>query len=111
MNTMQDFITNGIRESCYRFQRRVAGSESEHACQKHFAEQLREWSDNVEIEDFKLHPTAFLGWIPICAVSMILSIFLIWKSTQSTAVLPIILAVCLTIFSALMLWFEFFRYR
>ena len=50
MNTMQDFITNGIRESCYRFQRRVAGSESEHACQKHFAVQLREWSDNVEIE-------------------------------------------------------------
>ena len=111
MNTMQDFITNGIRESCYRFQGRVAGSESEHACQKHFAMQLREWSDNVEIEDFKLHPTAFLGWIPICAVSMILSIFLIWKSTQSTAVLPIILAVCLTVFSALMLWFEFFRYR
>lgn len=72
------YIVKQIRHACCNYKERKAGSAGERACQTHFARELGQWSDMVGIEDFTLHPDAFLGWVrPACILGGI-SCLLIW---------------------------------
>ncbi len=59
------YMMNGIKYVCQTFGGRNPGSEGEHKAQEYMASELAKYSDEVKIEDFKLHPDSFFGWIPI----------------------------------------------
>jgi acetylornithine deacetylase/succinyl-diaminopimelate desuccinylase-like protein len=47
---------------------RLPGSEEEAKGAQIIAEEFRKVAGNVQVEDFKVHPLAFIGWIPIAGV-------------------------------------------
>ncbi len=108
---MSNYIRKGIKRTCLKFKGRSVGSESETNCQKYFSSILSQWTDSVIAEEFDLQPKAFLGWIPLCAVTALLSLCFCWIGIVSKVAAWCIAAVVLALFAFLMLWFEFFRYR
>ncbi len=60
-----DFVVSGIGFVCNTFKRRSPGTQSERDAQDYFAKELGQWSDKVIMEDFALHPAAFLGFFSI----------------------------------------------
>lgn len=107
------YMTDGIRYVCENFKERAPGTHSERKAQKFLASELEQWADTVETEDFKLHPDAFMGWIPPAGVIGILSVIFYWLTyngvveNASLAVLSLIL----TLAAVLCLVFEFILYR
>lgn len=101
------YMADGIRYVCEHFTQRAPGTHSERKAQKYFASELEKWSDSVETEDFDVHPTAFLGWIPIAGIINVLSVIFYWLTykgvvnNSSLAFLSVILvffvAACLII--------------
>lgn len=66
-----EYICDGIKDIIVNFGKRDPGSEGERQAQEFMAAELQKYSDEVVIEDFKLNPLAFMGWIPI-TISLIL---------------------------------------
>lgn len=103
------FMTDGIRFVCENFKRRAPGTQAERDSQAFFKKELEKYADKVEMEDFTLHPHAFMGFIIIAAVLTLLSTVMFWLSPHSI-VFPI-LGSLFTLFSILMFAFEFMMYR
>ena len=70
----QKYMADGIRYVCENFKRRSPGSHSERKAQKYLKKELEKWADKVEMEDFSVHPAAFMGWIPAAAVIGMLAV-------------------------------------
>lgn len=107
------YIVDGIRYICENFKDRAPGTHSERKAQKFMKGELEQWADEVEMEDFDLHPAAFMGWIPPCAAIGILSVVFYWltyKGVVHNSALAII-ATLLTIFAVCCLVIEFLMYR
>jgi len=71
--------------------------------------------DEVEIEPFKCHPRAFLGWIRIDIILVLLSIgsFFLISLVEGT-ILPLILVIlsfALNLTALIIIWNEFFNYK
>ena len=111
MKEIKTFIKDGISYVCSRYKSRAPGSKSEYECQKYFEGQLHQWCDTVEMEEFKLHPKAFLGWIILCASSELIATVLLWIGAITNSSVCWYVALLLTAFSVSLVWFEFFRYR
>lgn len=104
-------MTAGIRHVCENFTNRTAGSASERGCQQYFRELIGRYADTADLEEFSLHPNAFLGWIKIAVALSLLSIMLYWLSWRlGSIVLPIAGAALITV-SVLMYLLEFLLYR
>lgn len=103
------YMTDGIRYICENFKRRAPGTESERAAQAFFKKELENYADDVQMEDFNLHPRAFLGFIVIAGLFGLISIGFYWLSEVSI-VFPIVGAV-LMLLAVLMFLFEFLFYR
>ncbi|MCI8421087.1 MAG: hypothetical protein HFE34_02225, partial [Clostridia bacterium] len=58
---MMEEITNIIK-TCGK---RLPGSDGEKSAVEYMANTLREYSDDVKIEPFEMHPKAFFNWIHI----------------------------------------------
>ncbi|MDE6614631.1 MAG: hypothetical protein K2K24_03890, partial [Clostridia bacterium] len=56
---MMEEITNVIK-TCGK---RLPGSEGEKKAVEYMAETLKEYSDDVKIEPFELHPATFFYWV------------------------------------------------
>lgn len=69
-----DYICNGIKDVIVKFGDRDPGSEGERKAQEYMADELRKYSDEVTIEDFKLNPHSFMGWIPITVTLVLLAL-------------------------------------
>lgn len=109
----QKYMIDGITYICENFKDRAPGTHSERKAQKYFKSELEKWCDSVEMEDFDLHPAAFMGWIPAAAVFGIISVVLYWvsyKGIVNSVALPIVSIVLLTI-GLLCLVVEFLMYR
>ena len=72
--TTMDYIVKGIRYVCENFKNRSPGSVTERETQEYFAKELAKWSDDVKTEEFELHPTSFMGFMPIAGLLVIVSI-------------------------------------
>lgn len=59
------YIMDEIKKIITTFGDRDPGSEGEKKAQYYMGDELKKYSDIVEIEDFKLNPGSFFGWIPI----------------------------------------------
>lgn len=109
----RQYMADGIRYICENFKERSPGTHSERKAQKYLARELEKYADKVETEDFKLHPNAFMGWIPMAGVFSIISVILFWLSFQgicSSVLLPII-SIIIVFFSLACLVVEFLMYR
>ena len=98
-----EYVTNKAREVITVFGPRGPGSEGEKRAQQAVAEELKNYTDKVEIENFKLHPKAFMGWMPIAGVLMLFSVALYWYLAVIGAILSVVTIV--------IFFFEFLRYR
>jgi len=57
---------------------RAPGSAQELKAQKLMAQELKKWSDEVDIEGFTVNRQAFMGFIPFTVASAVISVFLYW---------------------------------
>ena len=83
------------------------------ACDKRTREQLGElageleqWADDVQIENFDVHPHAFMGWIPAAGVVAMLSVLFYWLTFRGVvhgAALAVI-ALLLTVLAVICFW-------
>ncbi len=68
-----NFAYRGIKKMCKDIGPRAPGSEEEKKAQEFIAEELKKSCSSVEIEEFSVHPDAFLGWVRICAVLAVIA--------------------------------------
>lgn len=109
----QKYMADGIRYVCENFKERSPGSHSERKAQKYLKNELEKWADKVEMEDFSVHPAAFMGWIPAAAVIGMLAVLFYWL-TYTGAVTGsglAIASVVLTLLAVACLVVEFLMYR
>lgn len=59
-----EFIVNGIKNICDSFGPRPCGSESEKNAQEQMMKELEPLCDSVTRETFKVHPKAFMSFVP-----------------------------------------------
>ena len=71
-----NYIVDGIKDIIVKFGPRDPGSEGERKAQEYMAEELRKYSDEVTIEDFKVNPGSFMGWIPISVTCVLIAYIL-----------------------------------
>lgn len=102
------FITDEIKKVCETYKRRAPGSQSERDAQGYFKNLLSQFSDEVISEDFTLHPHAFMGFIPVAAILLLIAIALF---RFGTSVVSSVLSVVLPFLSILMFAFEFMMYK
>ncbi|MCL2508638.1 MAG: M28 family metallopeptidase [Oscillospiraceae bacterium] len=104
-----DYMIGGIRHVCATFKKRAPGTQSERDAQAFFKDELGKLSDDVIMEDFTLHPHAFMGFIPVTAVFLLASVALYWFGGSSLAVS--VIRVVLPLLAVLMFIVEFMMYR
>lgn len=68
-----NYTARQIKDVCKTIGPRAPGEEAEKKAQERFADELKKYADDVKIEPFELHPKAFLGWIRLCAIIMIVA--------------------------------------
>lgn len=71
-----NYCVKEIKYICKEVGGRESGSPAERKAQEHMADELRKYTDSVELEEFDLHPKAFMGWVIIVGLCMIASAIL-----------------------------------
>ncbi|MDR2753571.1 MAG: M28 family peptidase [Oscillospiraceae bacterium] len=103
------YMLDGVRHVCENFKQRLPGSQSERDAQAFFKKELEGYADEVTMEDFTLHPGAFMGFIPVAAVMILAAVpcFLLSRGNIPLAVAGAVLP----LLALLMFLFEFLFYR
>ncbi len=99
-----NYSVRTIKQICKNIGPRAPGSENEKKAQEFLAQELEKCCDAVTIEEFPVHPNAFLGWVPLC--SLLMSIAAVLYNTRLS-----LIALALTIISIIVVLFEFVLYR
>ncbi len=98
------YCVKGITRICNEIGPRRPGSPEEFKAQNLMASELKKSCDTVEIEDFKVHRQAFMGFIPFTVACAIASVFV------NAFVNPVI-ALIIVIVGAIPLLLEFLMYK
>lgn len=109
----QKYMVDGIRYICENFKERAPGTHSERKAQKFLKGELEQWADEVEMENFDLHPASFMGWIPPASIIGMISILFYWltyKGVVNNSALAIV-ALIITWFALSCFIIEFMLYR
>ena len=106
-----EFVVKGITYICKTFKKRAPGTQSERDAQDYFAKELEPWSDEVKVEDFKLHPAAFEGFFSISAIFCIVGVVLFYCNRFGPSFKMTLVAAVLCVLAILMFFFEFLVYR
>lgn len=69
-----NYTIREIKKICKNIGPRIAGSEQEHEAHKYIAEEMKTCCDEVAIEDFQLAPEAFMSWVRIDGVLILLAV-------------------------------------
>ncbi|MDC0559090.1 M28 family metallopeptidase [Candidatus Izimaplasma bacterium] len=83
---------------------RLAGTKDSLDAAEMLKEEIKTYTDNVELEEFNVYKGAFLGWIRILVSCYLLAVVFLWIK------IPIV-SVILIVFSLLILVFQFFLYK
>jgi len=105
------YIVSGINHVCAAFKKRSPGSQTERAAQDYLAKELGQWADSVSVEEFTLHPAAFMGFIPVSALLGIAASIVFFINRTGASPLFAWLPLVLLVPAALMFVFEFLLYR
>lgn len=98
-----NYTVREIKKVCQTIGPREPGSESERNAQEHFAGEMKTCCDDVKVEEFKMSKYAFMGWVVIDGVCLLLSLLFSFLS------LPIV-SLALTILAVVCLFTEFLMY-
>ncbi|MEZ3497212.1 MAG: hypothetical protein K1V97_06540, partial [Lachnospiraceae bacterium] len=74
---MTNYTLREVKKVCAEIGPRESGEESERKAQAYIAESMKNVADSVETEEFELHPKAFMGWVLVDVVLMIVSAVLL----------------------------------
>ncbi|MCL2106376.1 MAG: M28 family metallopeptidase [Oscillospiraceae bacterium] len=108
-DSTMEYMVNGIRQVCEAFKNRLPGTQSERDAQAYFKAECETFADEVIMEDFAVHPKAFLGFMPIAGVFSLLSVVCFWLGGSSIAVA--VIGAVLPLLALLMFLFEFLFYQ
>ena len=103
------YMTDGIRTVCGTFKKRLPGSQAERDAQAFFKEELEGYADEAVMEDFTLHPEAFMGFIPFAAALLLAAVALYFFGGAS--VIAAVLGAALALLIVVVFLFEFLFYR
>ena len=98
------YSVKGITRICNEIGPRKPGSPEELKGQQLMANDLKKYCDDVQIEEFKVHRQAFMGFIPFTVACAIASVFI------NAYVNPVI-ALVLVLLGAIPLVLEFLMYK
>lgn len=74
---MTNYTLREIKKVCKEIGPRESGEESERKAQAYVAESMKSVADTVESEEFELHPKAFMGWVLLDVIMMMISAVLL----------------------------------
>lgn len=74
LREMTNYTIREIKKTCKDIGPRPSGEENERKAQAYVADSMKDVADSVEIEDFELHPKAFMGWVMLDVIMMLISI-------------------------------------
>lgn len=105
-----NYTVREIKKICKNVGPRLAGSEQEYEAHKYIAKEMETCCDKVEIEEFKLAPEAFMSWVRIDGVLILVSILFAWIA--KFADMPALgwVSVALTAVALVLLFCEFLMY-
>ncbi len=83
-----NYAARSIKKVCKEIGPRYSGSEQEKKGVEFMAEELKTCCDDVKIDSFTVHPDAFLGWIPMGGIMMIIS-SLLFFAAQFFGIVPL----------------------
>jgi putative aminopeptidase FrvX len=98
-----EYIVSEISKVIDEFPKRDAGSKGERIAQEYIAEEMKGFCDEVKSEDFDLKPRAFLGWVPVVSISLLLG-------GLSYFVLPFV-SIVLVCFALVMTYSQLITYK
>ncbi|MBR2731649.1 MAG: M28 family peptidase [Clostridia bacterium] len=75
-----NYAARAIKKMCREVGPRLTGSEAELEAQNRMAEDLRESCDEVRVEEFRLSPRAFMGWVQVAVFCGVLSVLLLFAA-------------------------------
>ena len=104
LDSCTEYSINAITEICEKIGPREAGSEAERKSQEYWANEMKKYADKVEVEDFDVHPHAFMSWVIIDAVLVLLGLVFYFLK------LPVVTLIC-TIISFILMGAEFLFYK
>lgn len=91
-----NYTVREIKNICKTIGPRPSATDKEKEAQEHMAEQMKSCCDTVETESFEVHPKAFMGWVLIDGISLLLAlVFSLIKMPVVSLVLCIVAAVCM----------------
>ncbi len=99
-----NYVVREIKKVCKEIGPRTSASEEEKRAQEHFAQELKTCADKVELEPVTVAPRAFMSWILIDGIFMIIAVIC------SLLSLPIV-SLALTAIALICLVFEFLFYK
>ena len=101
-----NYATREIKKVCKEIGPRASGTENERKAQEHFKEEMKTCADDVQLEEFEMHKYAFMGWVVVDGISMLLALlFSFLKMPVVSLVLTVIALVCL--FAEFLMYWEF----
>lgn len=66
-----DYAVKTITEICDTIGPRESASKEERKAQKYWENEMKQYADKVEVEEFDVHPHAFMGWVALDATLML----------------------------------------
>lgn len=103
LDELANYMKKNIKHIIEKFEVRPPGSNGELQAQKYMKKDLKQWSDETHLEEFKVAPKAFMGFLPIIGTILILSIIFYWF-------FPLI-AFLLDVFAIAIILLEFGMYK
>ncbi len=107
-----NFAARTIKKVCAEIGPRETGTEAELKAQDYMAQQVGDSADEVKRDEFKLSPRAFLGWLRIAGVLLIITVIagIVNVFTPDVLFAPYVAYVAIAI-TLVMLVGEFLFYR
>lgn len=87
-----NYAARAIKKVCKEIGPRFSGTEQEKKGIEFMSEELRTCCDDVRVDSFSVHPKAFLGWIPMSGILMIVAAALFFAA-QFFGIIPLFYAV------------------
>ncbi len=104
-----NYTVRAIKKICKEIGPRLAGSDAEYEAHKYIAEEMKTCCDEVEIEEFKLAPEAFMSWVRIDAALVIIGVLCSFFGLPAVAIALTAVALVLLFCEFLMYW-EFYDF-
>ena len=98
-----NYTTREIKKVIKTFGPRASGSKEERAAQEHFVGEMKTGADDVCLEEFSVHPVAFMAWVVIDGIALLLGVLFSFLN------MPLV-SLCLAVLALVCLFTEFLMY-